>query len=227
MTKGSPGSFTPIARWMVAVILTSLALLLASPSAQAVPAYPRSVEVTQPDGAKFKLRLHGDEYFSWEEDEEGYAVARDKVDQYWKYARPAKNNAAFEIIPEARVGKVDPRLLNLRKNALPDKAVLKEHVRAQRNLMKGRTASGAQVTTPRAAGKSAVEQPSSPPNRRPAISPYREPPRLKISSFLLASVTIGTAAAAPFYPVKAESTPPNTTIFSTCLTTPPMALWAR
>ena len=108
-------------------------LFLITNTANAVPAYPDAVEVTQPDGSKFKLKLYGDEFFSWNETEEGYAVIKDPSDGYWKYANPAENKAGFIIIPNAKVGTVDPVSLNLRRSILPDKSILKQHIIANCN----------------------------------------------------------------------------------------------
>ena len=89
--------------------------------AHAVPAYPGEVEATQPDGAKFKLRMHGDEHYSWHETPEGYAIKQDRADGFWKYARPAAGQADFAIVPGARVGRSDPARLNLRRKDMPDR----------------------------------------------------------------------------------------------------------
>jgi len=43
----------------------------------AVPAYPDPVEVRQPDGTAFQLRLRGDECFTRNETADGFAVVKD------------------------------------------------------------------------------------------------------------------------------------------------------
>ena len=55
-----------------------MALLLAGVlAARAVPAYPRPVTVTQPDGSTVVIRLHGDENFNWITNEFGEYLERD------------------------------------------------------------------------------------------------------------------------------------------------------
>ena len=42
----------------------------------AAPALPSLLEITQPNGSKFKAYLRGDEYFSWWESEKGTGLFR-------------------------------------------------------------------------------------------------------------------------------------------------------
>lgn len=98
------------------------------PSAHAVPAWPGVTEVAQPDGTRFGLRLKGDEFFSWHETTDGYVIARDAGDGIWKYARPSTDKAAFELLPEAVVGKVDPKALGLRSGELPPAGAIRRHI---------------------------------------------------------------------------------------------------
>ena len=53
----------------------------------AVPALPNLMGITQPNGAKFKAYLRGDEYFSWWESEKGLALYRNLVSGYFEYAK--------------------------------------------------------------------------------------------------------------------------------------------
>lgn len=105
-------------------------------SARAVPANPEPVEVVQPDGTKFKMRIRGDEYFSWHETADGYAVVKD-TDGFWKYAQPATNQVAFVAIPTARVGTTDPARHGLRKHAMPDAKMLREFIEKRRRVTMG------------------------------------------------------------------------------------------
>ena len=117
-----------------------------SPSANAVTAWPGVTEVSQPDGTRFGLRLKGDEFFSWHETAEGYAVALDARDGVWKYARPSAAKAAFEVLPEAAVGKADPKALGLRRGELPPAGAIRRHMesggRQQRRGLEDSLASG-------------------------------------------------------------------------------------
>ena len=53
----------------------------------AVPASPNLMEITQPNGAKFRAYLKGDEYFSWWESEKGLALYRNLESGYFEYAK--------------------------------------------------------------------------------------------------------------------------------------------
>jgi len=51
------------------------------------PALPSLLEITQPNGAKFKAYLRGDEYFSWWESEKGTVLFRNLKSGYFEYAK--------------------------------------------------------------------------------------------------------------------------------------------
>ena len=53
----------------------------------AVPALPNLLEITQPNGAKFKAYLRGDEYFSWWQSEKGTVLFRNLESGYFEYAK--------------------------------------------------------------------------------------------------------------------------------------------
>ena len=53
----------------------------------AAPALPNLLEITQPNGAKFKAYLRGDEYFSWWESEKGMVLFRNLESGYFEYAK--------------------------------------------------------------------------------------------------------------------------------------------
>jgi M6 family metalloprotease-like protein len=83
-----------------------------------VPAGETSRTVTQPDGVQIELRLRGDEYISWHETIDGYAVIRDEVDGWWKYAVPGTDVAAFQML-DVRVGAATAESLGLTPHDLP------------------------------------------------------------------------------------------------------------
>lgn len=64
----------------------------------AVPANPNPVEVTQPDGTKIKIRVKGDEFYNWVEDERGYTVIKDTQTKYWTYAQ---KNITGRLVPSS------------------------------------------------------------------------------------------------------------------------------
>ena len=53
----------------------------------AVPDSPNLMEITQPNGEKFRAYLKGDEYFSWWESEKGLALHRNLKSGYFEYAK--------------------------------------------------------------------------------------------------------------------------------------------
>ena len=53
----------------------------------AAPALPNLLKITQPNGAKFKAYLRGDEYFSWWESEKGTVLFRNLESGYFEYAK--------------------------------------------------------------------------------------------------------------------------------------------
>ena len=53
----------------------------------AAPALPSLLEITQPNGAKFKAYLRGDEYFSWWESEKGTVLFRNLESGYFDFAK--------------------------------------------------------------------------------------------------------------------------------------------
>ena len=53
----------------------------------AAPALPSLLEITQPNGDKFKAYLRGDEYFSWWESKKGTVLFRNLESGYFEYAK--------------------------------------------------------------------------------------------------------------------------------------------
>lgn len=65
----------------------------------AVPALPDLLEITQPNGVKFKAYLRGDEYFSWWESEKGEALFRNLDSGYFEYAKISMIDEKEELVP--------------------------------------------------------------------------------------------------------------------------------
>ena len=171
MEKVVPMSFMPSLRRaaLCAALLTMMLHLSGADLAHAVPASPEETDITQPDGTKFKLRLRGDEHFSWHETAEGYAIEQDSADKFWKYARPASGQAAFSIVPGARVGQADPAKLKLRKHDLPDRAILRREVEKRRKATGSAGTQASQPTPAPAPGQASPAQssPTEPQNPPP------------------------------------------------------------
>ena len=65
----------------------------------AVPALPDLMEITQPNGVKFKAYLRGDEYFSWWESEKGEALFRNLDSGYFEYAKITMIDEKEKLVP--------------------------------------------------------------------------------------------------------------------------------
>ncbi|MCX7625170.1 MAG: immune inhibitor A, partial [Candidatus Sumerlaeaceae bacterium] len=96
-----------------------------------VPAFPQPVVATQPDGTTFSMRLCGDEYLSWHETVDGYAIVKDK-DGFWKYGRMSARVSGIEPVSNGVVGKVDPVKLRIPKHDGVPKELLRQQLQ-QRN----------------------------------------------------------------------------------------------
>ena len=76
----------------------SLAMGLLCLAAQAVPADPTPATVTQPDGSKLTLCLHGDEFFNYLTTSDGYTVVKNESG-FYTYARMRGNElVASEVV---------------------------------------------------------------------------------------------------------------------------------
>lgn len=174
MTEFPIRPFGSPARRVLSLLAGTLAVCLVwltiSP-ALAVPAAPTAVKTTQPDGSRFSLHLRGDEYFSWNETSDGFAVVKDETDGYWKYAVPAAGRAKFLPIAGARVNSVDPTRLGLSRRALPDADALQNAIREGQRAVQGVPA---EAVAP-AAGSSSSEavQPTNPPPSNIPVSGVR------------------------------------------------------
>ena len=65
----------------------------------AAPALPSLLEITQPNGAKFKAYLRGDEYFSWWESEMGTVLFRNLKSGYFEYAKISMIDDKDKLVP--------------------------------------------------------------------------------------------------------------------------------
>ena len=111
------------------LLLVVFTVLLSPLHGHAVPAWPGVVEMQQPDGATFRMRLHGDEFFSWHETEDGYLIMRDPADETWKYAVAPDAKSAPEMLPDAAVGVVSPEALDLEPHTMRGSDFLRARVR--------------------------------------------------------------------------------------------------
>ena len=91
--------------------------LLFSPAALAINASPEAIELQQPDGTQIRLFPKGDEFLHWFEDENRYAVVREKG-QY-VYATPAVDG---RLAPSGwLVGRVNPAVVGIQQGLKPSR----------------------------------------------------------------------------------------------------------
>ncbi len=102
-------------------LLVLVFCVLNCPTAWATTADPKVYEKMQPDGTKITLRVCGDEYFYWLEDQNGYTVVQDPVTKKYMYAELQGTQTLGATALE--VGKVDPQAAGLQKKVLPSRAV--------------------------------------------------------------------------------------------------------
>lgn len=125
------------------IVLGALALLMQV--LQAVPANPRFFEAKQSDGTTAQIRLRGDEFLHWHEDNEGYSVVQDASSRDWYYATLSADGSA--LVPSStRVGAVTRAHPSV-KHLLPSPAVQNaKAAKAARMLAQTERASSLQTT---------------------------------------------------------------------------------
>ena len=105
-------------RQRAVAILLSLLLAIGILSARetiACPAAPQPVEVLQPDGTKLELTFHGDKYYHWYEDTDGYTVVRNGRSYFY-----AERDGNGDLKPSRHLaGKTAPQSLGVRKGLRP------------------------------------------------------------------------------------------------------------
>ena len=101
--------FISITIWMSSVAYIS-----------AVPALPNLMGIIQPNGAKFKAYLRGDEYFSWWESEKGVVLFRNLESGYFEYAKISMIDEKEELVPTGIifVSREEPSFSNSRISKL-------------------------------------------------------------------------------------------------------------
>lgn len=109
-------------------------LLTASASTiQAVPAYPKPITVTQPDGRTVTICMKGDERLNWAETTDGYTLLKDSKG-YWVFAiTNKKGNLIPSSIPyegTSTVAKTQGIMPKLRYSAAQVKKAMKKAVQS-------------------------------------------------------------------------------------------------
>ena len=90
-----------IISFLVALAAAAILLVIAPAMAWAVPSDAIPKQVEQSDGTEITITRYGDEFFSWNEDAEGYIIAFDPSSKNWRYAYVEKGR----ILPgEQNVG---------------------------------------------------------------------------------------------------------------------------
>jgi len=70
--------------------LFCIAFLSAQQRPSRVPATPHPIEITQPNGDKLTIRLHGDEWRNFRTTIDGFVIVQDQ-DGFFRYAKIDKN----------------------------------------------------------------------------------------------------------------------------------------
>jgi len=97
----------------MAASLLLLGVFTAGP-AWGVPANPKSVQLFQPDGSPVNISLKGDEFYNWNEDDEGYTVLKDYATREWRYAE--RNADGTLKAGLHKVGSYDPAKLGIKQH---------------------------------------------------------------------------------------------------------------
>ncbi len=80
----------------IKVLLLCVVTAMMTAAVYAMPANPVPQQVTQADGTVITVTHHGDEFFNWTEEDNGYIVCYDDVSKNWCYADLNENN---ELVP--------------------------------------------------------------------------------------------------------------------------------
>ena len=122
---------------MKRILLLSV-ILLCAVAIQAVPAYPGTIQVRQPDGSFITLRLLGDEWLNFNTTVDGYSVVKDKRG-YYVYAekKDGRLQATSRVAHDVAERSVDEQtyLAGVKKYQMPQMssaiAALKSRVEAE------------------------------------------------------------------------------------------------
>ena len=144
-------------------------------SVRAVPASPELVVSAQPDRTKVRLRLRGDEYFSWQETTNGYVVVKDARDGFWKFARPVSGQVEFRAVAGARVDRMDPAGLGLKMHELPEAAKLRAYIQGRREAVHGKSGVTSAPKTSSSSTPAAQSSATPPEEQLPDEPPQRVP----------------------------------------------------
>lgn len=89
---------------------------------EAVEASPHPIQSEQPDGTEITLHVRGNEYFNWEEDEQGYTVVRNDGAYFYALRGGDGKLSATSLM----VGTVEPAEAGLMKGILPTPEAIQE-----------------------------------------------------------------------------------------------------
>ncbi len=130
--------------WLWQLFSGGFVFLLLCSSAGAVPAPPFPIVIENDDGSSFWARMFGDEYLSWTEDLDGWAVAFDDSKGFWTYARLGEDG---RLHPTAyRHGTVDPQTIGLQRHLMPSKKFREDTRRLRDDLMEGVSKSPSRIS---------------------------------------------------------------------------------
>ncbi len=88
--------------WALALFFVVLVNLTVQ-RAEAVPAYPYPITVTQEDGTKIQIRIHGDEFFGWTTTLDDYPIAKKNGNYYYaEYSADGEVTISEELVGAVR-----------------------------------------------------------------------------------------------------------------------------
>lgn len=108
------------------ILLSAIMVAGFAGTSSAVPANPEPVEVSQPNGTKFKAYIRGDEFQSWVETEHGHTVVKNPKTKIWEYAEEDKDGnlvpSGITVDPGKAPPKDIPKHLKPKRNTEREKA---------------------------------------------------------------------------------------------------------
>jgi len=90
--------------WQLALAVVAAMVAL---NGHAVPYNGEAFTYLQPDGSTFTVKLWGDEFFAYQETEDGHLVVRDPKSRFYSYARVSADGSDI-VSTGVRVGKKVP-----------------------------------------------------------------------------------------------------------------------
>ena len=121
-----------------------LGILLTTGGLRAAPYFGETFSYQQPDGETFQVRLYGDEFFAYQETEDGYLITRDPKTGFFCYAKVTPDGSKL-LSTGVRVGRAKPAGLQIKQRfaegvamsaSLANRNLLEKDEKGRRNVGK-------------------------------------------------------------------------------------------